>query len=278
MIDSFIYSVIIPYRDKFEMLHKAVESIPDRDNIQIIIVDNNNVPFREDIASLKTNASIEYYTSDPTKGAGCARNEGLKYVKGQFILFLDSDDYFTDVAFEEFDKYSQYNFDIVYYMADSVKLSNGERSTRHKTIEKNIQSYLDTGNEDFLRFRFANPVCKLFRADLVLNNGIQFEEVKVSNDVMFSLKTGHLAKTITASPVAVYMITEAEKGVSLTTDTSAENSFIRYQVAIRMYHYLKSIGRRDIRPRFSSYILSALRYYGVGEMWKYVVYYYKNKP
>lgn len=274
----FRYSIVIPFRDTIESLNKAIGTIPDREDIQVIIVDNNINYLEKDLIPQKEKASVIYATSDSTKGAGCARNEGLKFVKGQFILFLDSDDYFTDVAFEEFDKYSQNNFDIVYYMADSIKLSNGERSTRHKTIEKNIQSYLDTGNEDFLRFRFANPVCKLFRADLVLNNGIQFEEVKVSNDVMFSLKTGHLAKTITASPVAVYMITEAEKGVSLTTDTSAENSFIRYQVAIRMYHYLKSIGRRDIRPRFSSYILSALRYYGVGEMWKYVVYYYNNKP
>ncbi len=273
-----IISVVIPFRDSIGQLDNAVSSIPDREDIQIIIIDNNKEPLSLELLPSKENAVVVYTKSDPCKGAGCARNEGLKHIKGQYVLFLDSDDYFIDGAFDEFDKYTTKNYDIVFFMADSVKLSTGEKSNRHKTIEKNIHSYLETGNEDFLRYRFANPVCKLFRTSLIIDNDIKFEEVKVSNDVMFSLRTGYKAKEITASPVAVYMITEAEKGVSLTTDTSAQNSFIRYQVAMRGYKFLKSVGHPDIRPRFKSYMLYALRNYGIKEMWKYIVYYFKNRP
>ena len=272
------YTVIIPYRDTVDLLHKAVSSIPDRDDIQVVIVDNSVALLTEEQIPKKQSANVVYISSDPTMGAGRARNEGLKHIEGQYVLFLDSDDYFISGAFDEFDKYSSKVYDIVFFMADSVKLSTGEKSNRHKTIEKNIHSYFETGNEDFLRYRFANPVCKLIRSNLIVENNIRFEEVKVSNDAMFSLRTGYKAKTVTASPVAVYMITEAEKGVSLTTDTSAENSFIRYQVAIRGYKFLKSVGRPDIRPRFFSYMLYALRNYGVKEMWKYIVYYIKNRP
>ena len=101
------YSIIIPFRDKFDLLHIAVNSIPDREDMQIILIYNGNNTFPMKEKPKCSNATITYLESSAIKGAGHARNVGLKEVKGRYILFLDADDYFTPGAFDYFDKYIQ---------------------------------------------------------------------------------------------------------------------------------------------------------------------------
>lgn len=277
MQDNFTYSVIIPFRDSLDQLIKALKSIPDRNDIQVIVVDNSKELFSQEQYPKYEKANLTILSSKYGAGAGCARNEGLKYVEGKWLLFLDADDYFVNKAFLSFDKYRDHDYDIVFFKADSINLSTGKQSERHKTINKRIDSFLSTKDEDYLRYQFGNPVCKMIRSSLIKNNNIEFEEVKCSNDVMFSVKSGHLASKVTADETPVYMITEAPSGVSLMTDKSPENSFIRFQVALRKYSYLKSIGKSYIKPKFSSHIINALLRFGPAEAIKYISYYLKNR-
>lgn len=99
------HSIIIPYRDKYDLLCKAVASVPDREDIQVIIIDNSEQPLSQERIPKKKQATILFLTSDPTKGAGCARNVGLEHISGKYTIFLDADDYFTPDAFVAFDRY-----------------------------------------------------------------------------------------------------------------------------------------------------------------------------
>lgn len=277
MINKFNYSIIIPFRDSLDQLIIAMKSIPDRNDIQVIVVDNSKVLFEKEVYPKYNKAQLTISSSKYGAGAGCARNEGLKCVKGEWVIFLDADDYFLKEAFDAFDKYRKTEYDIIYFKAESINLTTGEPSDRHKTINKRIDCYLSSKDEDYLRYQFGNPVCKMIRSSLIKENSILFEEVKCSNDVMFSVKSGHLATKVTADPTPVYMITEAPSGVSLMTDKSSENSFIRFQVALRKYVYLKSIGKGYIKPKFSSYIANAFVKFGPAESLKYISYYLKNR-
>lgn len=275
-MERFSYSIVIPYRDKYDMLIKAVDSIPDREDIQVIIIDNSVQPLPQEKIPVKEHATVVFTTSSPTKGAGCARNEGLRHVKGLFIVFLDADDYFTPTAFDSFGKYLDSDYDIIYFEADSIRLSDGSRSDRHGNMHQYIESYLKDGNENLLRYRFVNPVAKMIRASLVFENNILFEEVRVSNDAMFSVKTGHYARKVTASEDVVYMITEGEKGSSLTKTATAENMFTRFQVAVRRYRFITEVGPKDMRPRLSGFMKFALFHFGLKEFFRYWKYAREN--
>ena len=109
---EYNYSVIIPYHDKYELFVKAIGSVPDRKDIQIIIVDNASIPLNEESIPEKQNAIVSYTMSSSSKGAGHARNVGLKMVQGKNIIFLDADDYFTNIAFDAFDKYKDEEYDV----------------------------------------------------------------------------------------------------------------------------------------------------------------------
>lgn len=269
---KYSYSIVIPYRDKYDMLVKAVASVPDRYGVQVIIVDNSVTPLPAEKVPVKEKAQVVFTTSSPTKGAGCARNVGLKHVEGRYIVFLDADDYFTPTAFNSFDKYLDSDYDIIYFDADSIRLTDGLQSDRHLGIHQYIESFLKDGNENQLRYRFVNPVCKMIRSSLVFDRKIQFEEVRVSNDAMFSVMTGHYAKTVTASPDVVYMITEGEKGSSLTKARTADNMFIRYQVAVRRYRFITENGPKEMRPELKGFLKYALFHFGPREFIRYIRY------
>lgn len=274
---QYTYSIIIPYRDIYDLLVKAVASIPDREDIQIIIVDNSNKPMDEKKIPHKEKAMVCYTTSEPGQGGGRARNVGLKQVQGTHILFLDADDSFTEGAFDSFDEEVDSLSDIVFYKADSIKLKTGEQSRRHCMVNSFVDDYLKTGCEDLPRYRYVNPICKLYKAPFVLENGFQFDEVKVSNDFMFSVRTGHFAKQISAVDKVVYMITEGEKNSSLTKARTAENQFIRYKVAVSYCKFVEEVGRRDMYFHLLSYVVHALKDFGPKEFVKYVRYARKNK-
>lgn len=274
---QYNYSVIVPYRDKYSLFIKAVDSIPDRNDIQIIIVDNAPQPLSTNLIPKKTLANVTYLTSSPTKGAGCARNRGLQCVDGRYILFLDADDYFTPEAFAAFDKYLEKNYDIVFFKPTSIKLCDGTISDRHECYAYNIDLYIKTGEEKKMRYRWEVPWGKLFRTSFILKEGFLFDELKVNNDAWFSLMTGHNAKCINADQSIVYVVTEGETGQSLVKTVTKENAFIRYEVSIRINKFLKTIGHYDMRIRLLGALRIALTKFGVKEFCHYLRVAYQNR-
>ena len=271
------YSIIVPFHDKYDLFLKAVESIPDREDIQIIIADNAPEQLSKGQVPIKNKATITYTTSSATMGAGAARNAGLKHVKGRFIIFLDADDYFTPNAFPSFDDYLEKDFDIVYFQTDSINLKDGTRSNRHNRINTLVRTFVSNGNEDLLRYEFVNPVAKMLRTEFVLGGGFQFDEIRVSNDVWFSVMTGHAAKKITADEAVVYMITAGDSGGSLTKKLTKENWFTRYQVMVNVNKFLKSVGKYEHRIVLKGALRIAWKEFGFKEFLHFLKYAYDNK-
>ena len=123
------------------------------------------------------------------------------------------------------------------------------------TIDSNIKKAIN-GNEDVLRYQFVNPVCKMVRRELVEKNAIQFQEVPASNDLMFSVMTGHYASKVKAVDKIVYVITVGEVGSSLTRTLS---------VCL------------DMSPRILGFVLKGYRLFGVKTGTKWLSYALKHK-
>ena len=83
------YSFIIPHRNVPHLLQRCIDSIPKRDDIQIIIVDDNSDPKIVNFECFPglNEKCVEVYFTKEGKGAGYARNIGLTYAKGKWFLF-----------------------------------------------------------------------------------------------------------------------------------------------------------------------------------------------
>lgn len=92
-------SVIIPTYNRSAMLLEAVRSIQSQRNAnaEIIVVDDNSSDDTGTVISkLK---GITYIKNSTNKGPGYSRNIGYKLSKGEFVVFMDDDDYYIDEYF-----------------------------------------------------------------------------------------------------------------------------------------------------------------------------------
>lgn len=240
----FKYSIIIPHYNYLTGLKKLIESIPIRNDIQIILVDDNTYLEKQTVASFVKSLNrenLELYFSDKTqKGAGNCRNIGLRHVKGSWILFADADDYFTENAFEILDSCSNTDVELIYFSPTSIELPAGEIGTRHLSYEKLVNDYEkkpSNTTELRIRYNFAVPWSKAISQKLTYDKKIEFDTTRWSNDVMFSTKCGYYAKNIAAIDKTIYCVTR-KKG-TLTTTRNWQEFETRLKVYISRYKFLE---------------------------------------
>jgi glycosyltransferase involved in cell wall biosynthesis len=255
-----MYSVIIPHRNSPDLLKRAMASVPDRNDIQIIVVDNSQLKLDFNLLEKKKECNYIFAYSNKKKGAGHARNMGLKLATGNWLLFLDADDFFNPGAFNQFDKFSNSYFDIVYFSATSEYLGTQFNSYRNGHYTKMVYEFINKKKDadDNLRYWFTVPWAKLIKREIVQRNNIHFEEVPASNDLMFSVKCGFFANKVWAVNFPVYCVSINEG--SLTKTISVDNFRSRFCVAIRQYKFMTSINRPDLRFNLLALVLKSFQF------------------
>lgn len=197
------YSFVIPHKNTPDLLQRCLNSIPQRNDVEVIIVDNNSstdiVDFehypgseRSDITIIKDNNSI---------GAGGARNTGLSQAKGKWVLFADADDYYEKGFIDVLDQYKDCDADVVYFNHQMVR--------EGKTI-KNRYPFVDrydvsnSATLDAVKYRFNVPWIKMVKKAFLTSKKINFEETPVGNDVFFSYQVGFLARKVFVDKAIIY--------------------------------------------------------------------------
>ena len=104
-------SVLIPVWEQEELVKKAIESIPRRDDIEIIAIDDGSTD--NSFKSIQEYDYVRAYRNEKNIGAGLTRNKLIELATGEYIIFLDSDDYFYP-KLEEFMTYLD-GTDMVFY-------------------------------------------------------------------------------------------------------------------------------------------------------------------
>ena len=112
-------SVILPVYNAEEYLEECLESIANQSfkDIEIICVNDGSTDASLDVLEKrqKHDSRISIITLE-NKGAGAARNVGLEHASGDYIYFMDSDDYLELTAFEElFELANNKNVDFVLF-------------------------------------------------------------------------------------------------------------------------------------------------------------------
>ena len=96
------------------------------------------------------------------------------------------------------------------------------------------------------------PWGKIFLNSFIKNNHIQFDEVFTANDVMFSVKSGHLANKILIDTNYLYCSTT--RSDSLDFQYSYNHIRSRFKVALDEYKYLSQIGKPQFRMNIVYFI------------------------
>jgi len=143
-------SVIIPTFNRKILLLRAINSVINQSMkpFEIIIVDDNsNFDVKSYIYdNIKTTVTIKIIINDTNKGGAQSRNIGVNNAKGNYIAFLDSDDYWSDRKIESVINFLNRNEADLIYSDQWVVDKNGNKHISHKKmINSNLWENLLNG-------------------------------------------------------------------------------------------------------------------------------------
>ena len=239
-MNAINYSIIIPHYNIPDLLIRCLKSIPVREDIQVIVIDDCSPDadrYLKDYPEL-SRPYLEFYSTLQGGSAGRARNVGLDHAKGKWLIFLDADDLLTNDAEQILDETFNRPEDIIFYNTTCVMSDDLSKASDRNFYGQYFEEFVSNHDETPFRYRFHSLWGKVIRRVLATTNNLRFDETRYSNDVYFSCVTGHFAKTIAVVDRPFFIVTErqgslassqfSEKGVSL------EECQVRFDIALKI--------------------------------------------
>lgn len=211
-------SVIIPVYNSEDYLFVTLNSILKQtySDLEIICIDNCSTDSSVEILEYfsKKDERILILRNIENKGVSFSRNRGLKYAKGDYIFFLDSDDWVSPNTLEELFKNAESNdSDLVFYKLVRFNEKNFildkpafDFSVSDKNIDfKNWTCTYEDIKDNVLNTSFA-PYLKLYKKSFLNQcDDLVFPENLVYEDIVFHVKSILRASKISFVPEFFYV-------------------------------------------------------------------------
>ena len=199
-------SVIIPVYKVEKYLKRCLESIVNQTykNIEIILVNDGSPDKCGEIcdAYARIDSRIKVIHKE-NGGLSSARNAALDIVSGEYIMFVDSDDWISEDSLEQLYEYIDADYDIINFKFSFVKENSKELVEMHNDIkdgyECDLISYIDKLFMGELSFFIWN---KLYKKDLF--NEVRFPEGRNYEDLATIYKLYFNAKNIIVTDYTLY--------------------------------------------------------------------------
>ncbi|MBQ2321082.1 MAG: glycosyltransferase family 2 protein [Bacteroidales bacterium] len=216
-----LFSIIIPHYNIPDLLRRCLDSIPRRDDLEVIVVDDHSDPAIVDFDNLpgRERPDVTILRND-SKGCGSARNKGMEAAKGRWLIFADADDFFTYCLNSMLDKYADSDADIIYFRPLDIDSEYYCRSSGSFARSRDSRRYFDTcikdkkKGEKLLRYAWAEAWSRMIRHKFVAEAGIRFDDVPINEDVAFGYTTGHMARSVIVEQHCIYAVTSRPNSLS----------------------------------------------------------------
>lgn len=206
---SYNFSVIIPHKNAADLLLRCLHSIPERPDLQVVVVDDNSdMVSVQKLKEINRKNCIVVY-NDVSKGAGYARNCGLAVAEGRWILFADSDDFYESSLNQFLNENLESAADCIYFSVNSANSKTLEPGWRNFLYDEYIKRYNPhvLHSEDWILFHKWEPWNKMISRRLIDEYNIRFDEISKCNDMMFNIMVSFFAKKIKILPDHIYCVT-----------------------------------------------------------------------
>lgn len=189
-MNKLLVSIVVPIFNSENSLQACIESIIKQtyDNFELILINDGSTDKSETICKQYANLDQRiHYINQVNSGASAARNHGIKIAKGEWILFIDSDDYIS----------KSYLLDLISLIKNTSvslivsppirKYNKGTVSSRplltnsYYLQKEGIINFINNGY-----LVYSEPHSKLFNAKIIKENNISFPEgMLIGEDAIF---------------------------------------------------------------------------------------------
>lgn len=186
-------SIIVPVYNAEKYLKKCLDSLVNqtKKELEFILINDGSTDKSEEIIKTYKDKRIKYF-KNKNQGIGKTRNLGIEKSSGKYIMFLDSDDYFSsdacEILYKEAEKEKADLIVFDYYRVEKGNLNEVKIESFNATNIKDDPNLLLKVN--------LGPCNKIYKTDLIKNNGIKFEESLKYEDTLFVVKAIYNAQKI----------------------------------------------------------------------------------
>ena len=218
------YSVIIPVYNVEKYINRCLKSILSQryNDLEIILIDNGSTDRSGSICDIYANegANISVYHIE-NHGVGSARNFGLSKARGEFIYFVDSDDYLVGNLFAEFEDKLTPDLDLLvfsYYNSFEQEMTEKNRTKKILPYNGSYDKYdfSKIFKDLFLSDMLYTVWNKLYRREFLIENNISFEKYELGEDVRFNLDVYHKVNKVYLSQESYYVYVIGRKGSAMS--------------------------------------------------------------
>lgn len=170
-------SVIIPVYNSEKYISKCLDSVLNQtyQNVEIIVINDgskdNSIKILKEYEKKYENIIL---IDKKNEGVSKTRNLGINKATGDYIMFIDNDDFIDEDYIETYMKNSDYDIVIGSY----------------KRIDNNnklLFKYNLNENSRWTKYVVLAPWAKLYKKDFIIKNKIEFIDFKIGEDVYFNL-------------------------------------------------------------------------------------------
>ena len=240
-------SVIMPVYNEEQYLKKSIQSVLNQTlkNIELIIVDDGSEDDSLKIIKgfAKKYKNIRIFTQK-NQGSGKARNKAIKEAKGEYIGFLDADDFFIDTdALEKLYNHAKYNnADMV---SGNIKLVD---QNDELLPFKDLPYFYDYG--EILPEHYGMPWAfykNIYKKEFLVKNRIYFPDLLRGQDPVFLAEILSLIDKIFVVPTDVYAYLYINGAKQCNTYKKRHDHIMHYKM---VFEYLKNPKFSEVVHRF----------------------------
>lgn len=243
-----LVSIIVPVYNVEKYIHGCITSILTQtyENLQVILVDDgtpdNSGKICDEFAEKDKRVLVIHKENG---GLSSARNAGLDVAYGEYVMFIDSDDYIVDNAVEILvEACERYNTDFVQF--DTIHTTEPKYIKQHASEDYNIEIIADLRQMYWKMYKTLGPgvsACtKLHKRELF--NDLRFKEGIIHEDDYFTLFALQKAKTGLYLDAKLYYYIVHENSI-LTSQFSKKKLDALYVLECRIKEF-ETLGFADL--------------------------------
>ena len=202
-----IFSIITPVYNSEHFLKQNLDSVLAQDfsDFEVILVDDGSTDSSLDIIKeyAEQDKRIKYFSKE-NEGQGVARNFALPYAQGEYILYLDSDDWLVNDALSFlYDKFQEDNSDIIIFNAYKF-YEESKKKNEYRFSAKYFQKFQDKpfradSCQKLLIQGTGGLPFKAYKKSLLVDNNVKYSPTRFIEDSEFYIKALLSAETISCS-------------------------------------------------------------------------------
>ena len=232
--NSLKISVIIPVYNSEKYIAKCLDSVLNQTykNFEIIVINDGSKDNSKEILEQYKNKypDVINHIEQNNKGVAKTRNYGIKIANGDYIAFIDNDDFIDENYLETFVKQLQ-----------DTKYDAVIAGYRRPNEDGKIVKELKLENEEWCKMMIFAPWAKVYRKNYLLENNIEFLSNNIGEDVYFNIQALLLSDNVKIIDYVGYNWFFNTKSVSNTTQKNITNLDV-YKLLNSCYDVLKEKG------------------------------------